>query len=218
MFMYSVFGMSQFSFLEHKAGITDVLNFETFQRSLFLLFEVSTSAGWDQFLEPMLYSSEPDCRPYTNNTQASNTTFEYNGPTCNPNKGIAYLYLISYLLITFIIVTNMYIAIILENFDLATKEQDEPLTADDFEHFFDIWQAYDLKGSGYVSLPTFSNMLTTMDEPFKRPYPNIDFIIGLDMPLFGSVQEGYQVYILDVISILAANIHTVETKMSILKC
>ena len=112
----------------------------------------------------------------------------------------------------------MYIAIILENFDLATKEQDEPLTADDFEHFFDIWQAYDLKGSGYVSLPTFSNMLTTMDEPFKRPYPNIDFIIGLDMPLFGSVQEGYQVYILDVISILAANIHTVETKMPILKC
>ena len=159
MFMYSVFGMSQFSFLEHKAGLTDVLNFETFQRSLFLLFEVSTSAGWDQFLEPMLYQEEPDCRPFTL-PQTSNSTYEYMGPTCNPNRGIAYLYLISYLLITFIIVTNMYIAIILENFDLATKEQDEPLTADDFEHFFDVWQAYDLKGSGYGTV-----MQSTIDAP-----------------------------------------------------
>ena len=173
--------------------------------------QMSTSAGWDQFLEPMLYSEQPDCRPKTVN-QTNNITFEYNGPTCNPNKGIAYLYLISYLLITFIIVTNMYIAIILENFDLATKEQDEPLTADDFEHFFDVWQAYDLKGSGYVSLPTFSNMLQDLDEPFRRDYPNIDFIIGLDMPLFGNVQEGYQVYILDVIAILAANIHADANK------
>ena len=50
----------------------------------------------------------------------------------------------------FVVVTNMYIAIILENFDQATKEKD--LTQDDFEHFFDVWQRYDKKGSGRVRL------------------------------------------------------------------
>jgi len=62
------------------------------------------------------------------------------------------LYFCSYLLITFVIVTNMYIAIILENFDLATKDNEEELTADDFEHFFDMWQRFDKNGNGKVRL------------------------------------------------------------------
>lgn len=45
----------------------------------------------------------------------------------------------------------MYIAIILENFDAANKDSSEPLTADDFEHYFDVWQRYDREGSGKVN-------------------------------------------------------------------
>ena len=55
------------------------------------------------------------------------------------------------MLVTFVIVTNMYIAIILENFDIATKDNEEGLTADDFEHFFDLWQRHDDNGDGKVS-------------------------------------------------------------------
>ena len=39
----------------------------------------------------------------------------------------------------------MYIAVILENFDVATRENAEPLTADDFEQFFEVWQKFDDK-------------------------------------------------------------------------
>ena len=46
----------------------------------------------------------------------------------------------------------MYIAIILENFDIATKDNEDGLTADDFEHFFDVWQKYDHNGDGKVCL------------------------------------------------------------------
>ena len=62
MFIYSIFGMNLFAFLRKSAGINDVLNFETFSSSFFLLSEISTSAGWDQFLEPMLYVEEPWCQ------------------------------------------------------------------------------------------------------------------------------------------------------------
>lgn len=56
-----------------------------------------------------------------------------------------------YLIITFVVITNMYIAIILENFDLATRDSAEPLTADDFEHYFVEWQRHDHEGEGKVN-------------------------------------------------------------------
>ena len=104
MFIYSIFGMNLFAFLKKSAGINEVLNFETFPSSFLLLFEVSTSAGWDTFLEPMLYEDEPFCNPdkFIDGTQLTNC----GSPT------IGKIFIISYLVITFIIVTNMYIAII----------------------------------------------------------------------------------------------------------
>lgn len=47
-------------------------------------------------------------------------------------------YFVTFVLMTFLIVINMYIAIILENFEVATRESAEPLTADDFEQFFEV--------------------------------------------------------------------------------
>lgn len=41
-------------------------------------------------------------------------------------------------MVTFLVVVNMYIAVILENFEVATRESTEPLTADDFEQFFEV--------------------------------------------------------------------------------
>ena len=39
---------------------------------------------------------------------------------------------------TFLIVINMYIAIILENFGVATEESADPLSEDDFEMFYEV--------------------------------------------------------------------------------
>ena len=53
---------------------------------------------------------------------------------------VGILFFVTYVMITFLIVINMYIAIILENFEVATRESAEPLTADDFEQFFEVNQ------------------------------------------------------------------------------
>ena len=49
----------------------------------------------------------------------------------------------------------MYIAIILENFEEVSKDNEEAVTADDFEHFFDMWQRYDHNGNGKVNVLCF---------------------------------------------------------------
>ena len=86
------------------AWIDDMFNFETFHRSIILLFQVSTSAGWDGVLAGLM---NDDC----------NSTATEDRPTgdCG-NSGLAVIYLVTYLVITFLVVINMYIAVILENF------------------------------------------------------------------------------------------------------
>jgi len=68
--------------------------------------QVSTSAGWDAVLDGMMVSP-----PHCNSTT---TEVKPNG-NCG-NAGMAILYLVTYLIITFLVVINMYIAVILENF------------------------------------------------------------------------------------------------------
>ena len=69
--------------------------------------------------------------------------------------------------ITFLIVVNMYIAVILENFDVATRENAEPLTADDFEQFFEVWQKFDDKLTQLISYDQLQLLLHQLDMPLK---------------------------------------------------
>lgn len=71
-----------------------------------LSVQVSTSAGWDGVLAGLMIDP-PNC----------NDTFTEVRPNgdCG-SSGMAVLYLVTYLVITFLVVINMYIAVILENF------------------------------------------------------------------------------------------------------
>ncbi|ESO12726.1 hypothetical protein HELRODRAFT_138408, partial [Helobdella robusta] len=51
---YAIFGMSFFMHVKHTKGIDDMFNFETFFRSMIMLFQVSTSAGWDGVLAGLM--------------------------------------------------------------------------------------------------------------------------------------------------------------------
>lgn len=93
-FIYAIFGMSFFMNVKKRYGIDETFNFGTFFKSFILLFQMSTSAGWDGVLAPIM--DESDCDPPSED-------FEGN---CG-SKGIAIAYLISYLIISFLIIINM---------------------------------------------------------------------------------------------------------------
>lgn len=112
MFIYAIFGMSFFMNIKHdKSGIDEVYNFETFEKSMILLFQLSTSAGWNYVLEAII--NEKDCLKPDPETG-------YPGNCGYTAIGIAYI--LSYLFINFLIVINMYIAVILENYSQATED------------------------------------------------------------------------------------------------
>ena len=90
--------------------IDDLFNFETFFQSMISLFQISTSAGWDGVLAGLMNDQPPGCN-------ATSTEDKPNGD-CG-NSGLAIIYLVAYLIMSFLVVVNMYIAVILENFSQA---------------------------------------------------------------------------------------------------
>lgn len=79
--------------------------------------------GWAGLLSPIMDSDAPDC-----NILLQNDNPNGRGDCGNPKIGI--IFFVTYLIMTFLIVVNMYIAIILENFGVATEESADPLGED----------------------------------------------------------------------------------------
>ncbi|KAJ8251796.1 hypothetical protein GJAV_G00225530 [Gymnothorax javanicus] len=118
MFIFAILGMQTFAFVIKAAGIDDMWNFETFGSSMATILPITTISGWDGLLLPTL-SIPPDCNP-----SAEHPGLAVLGNCGNRFGGIAFF--TSYVLISFFIGVNMFLAVILENFVVETEEVAAP--------------------------------------------------------------------------------------------
>uniref|UniRef100_A0A452ILN9 Sodium channel protein n=1 Tax=Gopherus agassizii TaxID=38772 RepID=A0A452ILN9_9SAUR len=188
MFIYAIFGMSKFAYVKKESGIDDMFNFETFGNSMICLFQITTSAGWDGLLAPILNSGEPDCDPNKPHPGSS-----VKGDCGNPPVGI--FFFVSYIIISFLVVVNMYIAVILENFSVATEESAEPLSEDDFEMFYEVWEKYDPDATQFIEYSKLSDFAASLDPPLLIAKPNTLQLIAMDLPMV----SGDRIHCLDIL-------------------
>uniref|UniRef100_A0A8B9IDM4 Sodium channel protein n=1 Tax=Anser brachyrhynchus TaxID=132585 RepID=A0A8B9IDM4_9AVES len=188
MFIYAIFGMSNFAYVKREAGIDDMFNFETFGNSMICLFQITTSAGWDGLLAPILNSGKPDCDPDKPHPGSS-----VKGDCGNPSVGI--FFFVSYIIISFLVVVNMYIAVILENFGVATEESAEPLSEDDFEMFYEVWEKFDPDATQFMEFEKLSDFAAALDPPLHLPKPNKVQLIAMDLPMV----SGDRIHCLDIL-------------------
>jgi voltage-gated sodium channel type II alpha len=99
----------------------------------------------------------------------------------NPTVGIAFL--LAYLVISFLIIINMYIAVILENYSQATEEVQEGLTDDDYDMYYEIWAQFDPEGTQYIRYDQLSDFLDILEPPLQIHKPNKYKIISMDIPI-----------------------------------
>ncbi|XP_070693935.1 sodium channel, voltage-gated, type I-like, alpha [Pempheris klunzingeri] len=188
MFIYAIFGMSNFAYVKKESGIDDLFNFETFGNSMICLFQITTSAGWDGLLAPILNKHEDDCDPMMENPGSS-----VKGNCGNPPVGIAFF--VSYIIVCFLIVVNMYIAVILENFSVATEESADPLSEDDFETFYEIWERFDPRATQFMEYNKLSEFADALDPPLRIAMPNKIELISMDLPMV----SGERIHCLDIL-------------------
>ncbi|XP_033734214.1 sodium channel protein type 4 subunit alpha A-like isoform X1 [Pecten maximus] len=184
MFIYATFGMNFFMHVKHTGGLDDCFNFETFGRSIILLFQMCTSAGWDGALAGL--SNEEDCEEEDKN--------------CG-SYTMAVFYLVTYLVISFLVVVNMYIAVILENFSQATEDVQQGLTPDDFDMYYEKWEKFDPDATQFIALEKLSDFVDYLEEPLRLPKPNHFLLVKLDI----AICEGDTCFCRDILDALTKN-------------
>ncbi|XP_078592375.1 sodium channel protein type 4 subunit alpha B-like isoform X2 [Branchiostoma floridae x Branchiostoma japonicum] len=193
MFIFAVFGMTSFAYVKKEGALNDMVNFETFGRSLILLFRLTTSAGWNDVLEPLMNENPPDCDPnFPNGYWKGNCSVAW----------LAVAYFVSYIILSFLIVINMYIAVILENFNQAHQQEEDGITEDDFEMFYSVWERYDPYATQFIYYHQLSDFCDNLDEPLRIPKPNTIKIASLNLP----VRAGDRIHCIDVLESLTRRV------------
>lgn len=191
-FIYAIFGMNFFMHVGYSEGTyTKEFNFENIYRSLITLFPLVTSGGWSVLLDGITHEGPPKCDP--NATTASQLTKGDCG-----SKALAVPFLVTYVVITFLVVINMYIAVILENFNTAREEVQQGLTDDDYDMYYEAWQKFDPKCTEYISLNQLSEFVNILEPPLQIPKPNKFKLIAMDI----NVCENNQVHCVDILDAL----------------
>ena len=185
-FIYAIIGMSTFGHVKKQNNIDDTVNFETFARSMMLLFRLSTGAGWNDILESLMLR-EPDCDP---------TYGGFPNGDCGYPVG-AVIYLVSYIFIVFLIIVNMYIAIILENVN-RVQEGGLLITKENLDSYYQKWASFVTDGKQYLQVNQVSDFVALLDEPFKIAKPNEQELVRMGI----SVRLGYRVQCFDLLRCL----------------
>ena len=133
---------------------------------------MSTSAGWDGVLDGII--NEEDC-------DKPNLEMGSPGDCGSSTVGIAFL--LSYLVISSLIVINMYIAVFLRNYSRAMVDVQEFLTDDDYDMYYEIWQQFDPDGTRYIRYDQLSDFLAVLEPPLQIHKPNKYKIVSMDIPI-----------------------------------
>lgn len=204
MFIFAVIFMTLFMNVRKVFALTDTVNFDTFPNSMVLLFRLATSAGWNDVLQP-LQDQGSGCNGthYVDTLGVPQASATGN---CG-SETLACIFLILYLFLSFMIIINMYIAVILENFTQAHEQEEIGITEDDFDMFYVVWEKYDPLATQYIKLDQLSDFLDELEDPLGVVKPNGMAVVAFNLPIV----EGDRIHCLDVLMALVRRVlHTSE--------
>lgn len=195
MFIYAIFGMYNFAYVKKEAGIDDMSNFETFGSSMLCLFQVTTFAGWDGMLNAIFSSKWSDCDP-----DKINPGTQVRGDCGNPFLGI--IYFVSYIILSRLIIVNMYIVVVMEFLNIASKKQARTLSEEDFRKFFQVWKRFDPDRTQYIDSSKLSDFAAALEPPLFMEKPNKGQLVAMDLPM----AVGDRIHCLDVLLALTKRV------------
>ncbi|KAK4881175.1 hypothetical protein RN001_004494 [Aquatica leii] len=174
-FIYAIIGMQVFGNIENNAGtyITRHNNFRNFIQGLMLLFRCATGEAWP-FIMLSCIKDRP-CDP------------EARKPANSCGSNLAYAYFVSFIFFCSFLMLNLFVAVIMDNFDYLTRDP-SILGAHHLDEFVRIWAEYDPNATGKILYQEMYDMLKNMDPPlgFGNKCPNrlaYKKLIRMNMPI-----------------------------------
>ncbi|XP_069384943.1 sodium channel protein type 4 subunit alpha B-like isoform X2 [Paralichthys olivaceus] len=199
MFTFSVFGMLSFAHVKNTARFHDMFNFETFLNSMICMFTMTTMAGWNTVLSPIL-NTPLDCDP--------DKDTPVGGDCVHPTVGI--IFITSYITLSLLLVVLLYTAVVLETFNMYDTETPSD---EDLLMFYKTWRRFDCDNSHIIPYSKLSDFCDALQDPLRIPKPNTFKLIHMDLPLL----PGDKIHCVDVLFALTAQIFGDRGQMDSLK-
>ncbi|XP_059359002.1 voltage-dependent L-type calcium channel subunit alpha-1D isoform X4 [Carassius carassius] len=177
-FIYGVIGMQVFGKIAMVDGtsINRNNNFQTFPQAVLLLFRCATGEAWQQIMLACLPGKQCDSESEYNPGEEK---------TCGSNFAI--LYFISFYMLCAFLIINLFVAVIMDNFDYLTRDWSilGPHHLDEFKR---IWSEYDPEAKGRIKHLDVVTLLRRIQPPlgFGKLCPHrvaCKRLVAMNMPL-----------------------------------
>ncbi len=143
-FIYAIVGMQLFGSLiaDPTTTIERHNNFRHIFNALMLLFRCATGEGWPDIMLDARAGRPCDERALEYNE----TTGLLKNPDQNCGSNLTYLYFVSFIFLCSFIMLNLFVAVIMDNFDYLTRDS-SILGSHHLGEFISVWSEYDPKGT-----------------------------------------------------------------------
>ncbi|XP_039234578.1 voltage-dependent L-type calcium channel subunit alpha-1F-like, partial [Pipra filicauda] len=177
-FIYAVIGMQTFGKVALQDGtqINRNNNFQTFPQAVLLLFRCATGEAWQEIMLASLPGKR--CDPESDAEPGEEFT-------CGSNFAIAYF--ISFFMLCAFLIINLFVAVIMDNFDYLTRDWSilGPHHLDEFKR---VWSEYDPAAKGRIKHLDVVTLLRRIQPPlgFGKLCPHrvaCKRLVAMNMPL-----------------------------------
>ncbi|KAG8438803.1 hypothetical protein GDO86_005119 [Hymenochirus boettgeri] len=177
-FIYAVIGMQVFGkiALNDTTPINRNNNFQTFPQAVLLLFRCATGEAWQEIMLACLPNKPcaPESETYPTSEEKCGSSF-------------AVVYFISFYMLCAFLIINLFVAVIMDNFDYLTRDWSilGPHHLDEFKR---IWAEYDPEAKGRIKHLDVVTLLRRIQPPlgFGKLCPHrvaCKRLVAMNMPL-----------------------------------
>ncbi|XP_069101385.1 muscle calcium channel subunit alpha-1-like isoform X11 [Argopecten irradians] len=179
-FIYAVIGMQMFGKIakDSDTQIHRNNNFQTFPQGVLVLFRSATGEAWQEIMLSCIDKPSAKCDPDGDPPPAPDAT-------CGNN--FAYFYFISFYILCSFLIINLFVAVIMDNFDYLTRDW-SILGPHHLDEFVRLWSEYDPEAKGRIKHLDVVTLLRKISPPlgFGKLCPHrvaCKRLVSMNMPL-----------------------------------
>uniref|UniRef100_A0A914IAD7 Voltage-dependent L-type calcium channel subunit alpha n=1 Tax=Globodera rostochiensis TaxID=31243 RepID=A0A914IAD7_GLORO len=180
-FIYAVIGMQVFGkvALDDDTEIHRNNNFHTFPAAVLVLFRSATGEAWQEIMLSCSDREEVKCDPASDDYKRD--------PNAGCGVNFAYPYFISFFMLCSFLIINLFVAVIMDNFDYLTRDW-SILGPHHLEEFVRLWSEYDPDAKGRIKHLDVVTLLRKISPPlgFGKLCPHrlaCKRLVSMNMPL-----------------------------------
>ncbi|XP_053974550.1 muscle calcium channel subunit alpha-1 isoform X2 [Hylaeus volcanicus] len=178
-FIYAVIGMQVFGkiAIDDSTSINRNNNFQSFPQAVLVLFRSATGEAWQEIMMDCSSNIDVKCDNRSDERNSTNSC----------GSDIAFPYFISFYVLCSFLIINLFVAVIMDNFDYLTRDW-SILGPHHLDEFIRLWSEYDPDAKGRIKHLDVVTLLRKISPPlgFGKLCPHrvaCKRLVSMNMPL-----------------------------------